>query len=102
MTEEDPFPDIPDCPRGLSLDQQRQWVSKHALPIHRWKIKQAKEAGFEWMRWLGVDERETCEHCRQTDRVIFSIAEMDADEHYAKCSCDNGCACCCVAVMGAE
>lgn len=102
MNEEDPFPDIPEFPPGLDLHGKRRWVNRHAIEIHRHNARRWKAIGIEWVEWLGVDEPETCENCRQAHGKMMRVADLDVNEHYARCTCDDGCACCCVAVMGPE
>lgn len=102
MIEDDPFPDFPDMPKGMDLHERRRWVNSHAIHINRWRVRRSKAVGTQWMKWTSVDEPETCDSCRQDHRKIYFIEEMDVDSHLARCSCDDGCGCICLAVMGPE
>ncbi len=91
------MPEIPEFPRGLTLTEKRRWVSVHGIPIERWRIRQCKAVGIEWMKWLDSGLDDVCRACQEASGVPIPIDEMDVDGHLAACTCPDSCMCVCVA-----
>jgi hypothetical protein len=101
MNEDEPMPECPEFPSGLTLSEKRRIVNRWGAELNAWRFRHFLAVGIDWVEWLGGAENE-CPACKAASGKVMRIHELDVEMHQAACTCEEGCACICIAVMGPE